>query len=93
MNAEGKTFFSMRHAAPLDGPAGFSARLVELRLSRELTQQQLSRAMKCGLSSVYQYENGVAHPTFWTLLEIARFFNVTLDFLMGHTVRGEQRET
>lgn len=58
--------------------------LKELRKKRNLSQLRL--AMELGLSqqTIHKYESGKAEPDIHTLIEMARFFHVTVDYLIGY---------
>lgn len=62
----------------------FEENLKSLRERNNLSQIELSK--KIGLSNVTlsQYEKGVRKPDIQTLALIARFFNVTTDYLLGN---------
>lgn len=70
---------------PRDGPAGFGYRLNYLRHSRKIPVAQLGKTLRISGSVIRNYEKGIRVPGYWTLLEIARFFNVSMDWLTGHT--------
>lgn len=65
----------------------FNNILKSLRLSRELTQEQLSEILKVSRSAIGMYENGSRKPDFETLERIADYFNVDLDYLLGRSVK------
>ena len=58
--------------------------LKELRKKRNLSQLRL--AMELGLSqqTIHKYESGKAEPDIRTLIELAHFFHVTVDYLIGN---------
>lgn len=60
-------------------------RLQELRTSRKLFKKDI--AASCGLSlRAYQYyESGQREPTAGTLITIANYYDVSLDYLVGRT--------
>ena len=61
----------------------FGSTLKQLRKNRNLTQKELG--LKIGLSKavISKYETGMGYPTFDVLIEIARYFGVTTDYLLG----------
>ena len=61
----------------------FGERLKELRLERGETQEQTASAL--GVSSVcyLHYEKNQREPAFDLVVKIARYFNVSLDYLFG----------
>lgn len=68
----------------------FSARLRTLREESKLTQVQLAEALNVSRGSISFYENGDRVPDIQFLEDVARYFEVSSDFLLGHTdVRNE----
>lgn len=63
--------------------ATFSERLKELRKSRHLSQRELADKMHISKSAVSMYESGQREPDHKTLEEIADYFNVDIDYLLG----------
>lgn len=61
----------------------FSKRLRELRLSAGLSQQEVSEKLGIRQQSYARYENGKGEPNLDTLAEIAKIFDVSVDFLLG----------
>ena len=59
--------------------------LKELRTQKGLTQSELSKALNVSASSIGMYEQGRREPDTTTLAEIAAYFNVTTDYLLGRT--------
>lgn len=62
----------------------FSKRFKELRLERNLTQLEMGKIFGLSGSAVLKWERGF-EPNFDTLMKIAKFFNVTVDYLLGIT--------
>lgn len=63
----------------------FCERLKELRKEKNISQKQLADILKTNNSSVCDWERGRAQPDIPTILKIARYFNVTTDYLLGMT--------
>jgi transcriptional regulator with XRE-family HTH domain len=61
-----------------------------LRKSLCLTQQQVAMNLGIVQQKYQQYESGKYQPDFETLIRIADYFGVTLDYLLGRT---EERTT
>lgn len=61
----------------------FPQRLQWLREKKRISRRVLSEL--CGLSpdAVRRYERGEAEPTLTSLLYLAEFFEVTIDYLIG----------
>jgi transcriptional regulator with XRE-family HTH domain len=59
-------------------------KLVNLRTTRGLTQEQLSKMLKMSRSTYAQYEVDRRIPDAETIKVLATFFNVTTDYLLDH---------
>lgn len=55
-----------------------------LRTAKNITQEQLSEAMKVTCAAVSKWERGETYPDITLLQPLAYFFGVTLDELMGY---------
>lgn len=60
---------------------GFHIR--ELRKSKNLNQEQLGKILNVSKASIYGYENETREPDKESLIKLAKYFNVTLDYLLG----------
>ena len=56
-----------------------------LRQEHNLTQRQLAERLNVAHNTVSQYENGLNYPSLQSVLQLARMFNVTTDYLLGAT--------
>ena len=63
----------------------FGARLRQLRTARGLSQMDFSKQIGISKSSVNMYERGEREPGLETLENIADYFNVDMDYLLGKT--------
>ena len=63
--------------------AKFGELLSELRQSRGMTQKELAKVLYVSDGTISNYENGVHYPDVEKLMDIADFFNVTTDYLLG----------
>lgn len=61
----------------------FGAVLKQLRKSHNLTQEELGLRIGLSKAVVSKYENGMGYPTFDMLIQIADYFGVTTDYLLG----------
>ena len=61
----------------------FPSRLQELREGRHLDRKTLGELCGLGKNSIGQYERGEKMPSMRTLLALANFFGVSLDYLVG----------
>lgn len=63
----------------------FPERLVELRKSKKLTQQELADKLNISRATYAQYEIGRRKPDYETLEKLADFYKVSIDYLLGRT--------
>lgn len=61
----------------------FGFNLKNLRKSHNLTQEEFGAKIGLSKAVVSKYENGLGFPTFDVLIQIADYFGVTTDFLLG----------
>lgn len=60
-------------------------RLKQLREERKLTLRELSEIIHIDKSSLSRFENGEREPRTSVIVDIANFFNVSLDYLLGQS--------
>lgn len=60
-------------------------RLKELRERKNMTQTGLAMDLSLSQNSVSRYENGTHEADYATLIRIADYFNVSLDYLLERT--------
>ncbi|MDE6060266.1 MAG: helix-turn-helix domain-containing protein [Clostridia bacterium] len=63
----------------------FEQRLKELRLEKSLSQATLAKELGVSQRSISSWETGFRQPDFATLEKIAKYFNITTDYLLGIT--------
>lgn len=63
----------------------FKERLKELRKLNGITQKELAEHLGFTHVAVVKWENGQREPDFSTVVKIAKFFNVSTDYLLGKT--------
>lgn len=68
-------------------------KLKELRKSLCLTQQQVAMNLGIAQQKYQQYESGKYQPDIDTLIKIADFFDVTLDYLLGRSEKKSNSVT
>ncbi|EAE0845528.1 XRE family transcriptional regulator [Listeria monocytogenes] len=61
----------------------FANTLKKLRKNENLTQDQLASKIGITRDTLANYETGRREPDFTTLKNIAEYFNVTTDYLLG----------
>ena len=61
----------------------FGKRLRGLRKSKGITAKDLGKVFHCSPSLIYNIEKGYNQPQPDLIINVASFFNVTTDFLLG----------
>lgn len=61
----------------------FASRVQMLRKEKKLTQSQLGELLGIKGRTIRSYESDERRPDFDGLLQMARFFGVSLDYLVG----------
>ena len=57
--------------------------LIQLRKQHNLSQQDIAEKLNISQQAYAHYENGKRMPNIETLIKIADFYNVSLDYLTG----------
>ena len=58
-------------------------RLKELRKQQNVNQKSLAIKLDISQTTISTYETGVRNPDIKTLINLANFFNVSIDYLVG----------
>ena len=64
-------------------------RIKELRSKRKISQLKLALDLNMNQNSVSRYETGEREADYKTLLKLADYFGVSLDYLFGRTDNPE----
>lgn len=68
----------------------FGTTLKKMREEKGYTQRELADLLHISHVSVSQYETGVRTPDIYVITNIAKFFNVSVDYMVGsHTAKFE----
>ena len=67
-------------------------RLRELRKERGISQLKLAMDLSVNQNTISRYENGTRQADYETLIKIADYFNVSIDYLLEKT-EGASDET
>lgn len=62
-----------------------SARLRELRGSKNLMQDQVAKLINVDQTTISAYENGTRQPSYDVLVALADLYRVSTDYLLGRT--------
>lgn len=57
--------------------------LINLRKENKLTQEDIGKILNITSTGYANYENGKREPTIETLIKLADYYNVSLDYLVG----------
>lgn len=63
----------------------FKERFKSLREDKDLTQQEVAEALNITRTAIANYEAGTREPDLATLIKIADYFDITLDYLLCRT--------
>ncbi len=61
----------------------FKYRLRNLRIEKNLTGEQLANAIGVKKTTISTWENGKAFPEIGTLIKLANYFDVSIDYILG----------
>lgn len=61
----------------------FAIRLKELRQEKGIGQIELAKNLEVSKGIISLWENGQREPNMYSLIKLAKFFNVTIDYLVG----------
>jgi len=59
--------------------------LAELRLDKKMTQKELAQVLHVSIGTISNYEKGAHFPDIEKLINLADFFGVTTDYLLGRS--------
>lgn len=63
----------------------FASRLKQLRLNKNLRQEQVVNLIGVNKSAISTYENNTRQPSFEILVRLATLYRVSTDYLLGRT--------
>ncbi len=63
----------------------FAERLKELRVSKNLTMEQLGKDIGSTRATISNFENEQRKPSLDMLIKLADYFDVSIDYLAGRT--------
>ncbi len=68
----------------------FAKKLAELRKQRNMTQEDLGRVVGISTAAISKWENENAIPDIYMLIELADYFNISTDELLGRNLRKKK---
>lgn len=60
-------------------------RIRDLREDKDKTQQELAKIAYISKNSYIRYENGERQPPFDVIIRLAKYYNVSIDYIAGLT--------
>ena len=60
-----------------------STKLKELRVEKDLTQEEAAQYLNIARNTLSQFETGKARPSYEVLVSAADLFSVSVDYLLG----------
>ena len=63
----------------------FKCRLRELRLEKNITQQELGKLINVSKMAISHWEKGHSEPSISQLIILSNYFEVSVDYLIGKT--------
>lgn len=69
----------------------FGEKLKKLRTDAKLSQMKLAKKLRVGFKTIYLYESGKVVPSSDVVARIARYFQVSTDFLLFDDREQEER--
>ena len=67
-----------------------SENIRSFRKQRKLTQEKLAEALGVTVGAVYKWESGLSQPELNMIVEIADFFDISVDVLLGYRVKDNR---
>lgn len=67
------------------GKVNYLSRLKKLRKSKGVTQQELANELRYSQQVISNYEAGEREPQIQTLIKLADYFDVSIDYLVGRS--------
>lgn len=61
-----------------------------LRKQKRLTQEQLAEVLRVTVGAVYKWEAGLSQPELKTIMELADFFDTSVDALLGYEMKDNR---
>lgn len=63
-------------------------RLLELRKMRNISQEDVAKVLNVSPNTYGNYENEKTFPSKENLIKVADYFEVSIDYLLGHQSKG-----
>ena len=69
-----------------------SQNIRKLRKDRKMTQEQLAEVLSVTAGAVYKWESGLSVPELPLIVQMADFFDVSVDVLLGHRMKDNSAD-
>ncbi len=63
----------------------FFQRLQDLRIDSDKTQSEIAEILNCQREVYRRYEKGIYEIPVWALIELAKFYDTSTDYILGLT--------
>ncbi|MBQ8390526.1 MAG: helix-turn-helix transcriptional regulator [Oscillibacter sp.] len=63
----------------------FFQRIEDLRVDADKTQQQIADVLNCKREVYRRYEKGIHEIPTWAVIELARYYRTSADYILGLT--------
>ena len=70
-----------------------SENIRSLRKQRKMTQEKLAEALGVTVGAVYKWESGQSQPELNLLVEMADFFDISVDVLLGYRIKDNRLDS
>lgn len=60
-------------------------RLEDLRIDADKTQEEIARVLTCKREVYRRYEKGIYEIPVWALIELAKYYRTSTDYILGLT--------
>ena len=71
----------------------FFQRIEDLRVDADKTQQQIADILNCKREVYRRYEKGIHEIPTWAVIELARYYRTSADYILGLTDVREPYQT
>lgn len=58
-------------------------RIEDLRVDNDLTQTQVAEMLECNREVYRRYEKGIREIPVWALVRLAKYYDCSVDYLLG----------
>ena len=58
-------------------------RIKDLRIDHDMSQAQVAQKLNCHEGVYRRYEQGVRDIPIWAMIELAKMYDVSIDYLLG----------